>query len=386
MPLRLEGEERAAGCERVLELKTEKQTFRFAGVKTQPVLSVLRDFSAPVELVYEQPDEELAFLMANDSDAFNRWDAGQRLARAIMLRRLRGAAEQRSVARDLFLGALETMLADSTLDSALVAETIRLPSENELAGNFAEIDVDGIHRVHSEFAREIAVYLHDALHAACERHAGVSPEDEGANAMASRSLYNACLNYLVLAEDEQGRQNALQRLRHSRNMTEQIGALRALVHAGCDEAKLASEEFEKRWIDEPLVMDKWLTVQATAPLPDTVQQVARLLEHTCFDLHNPNRVRSLLGAFGEANPYGFHARDGSGYHLITDQVISLNRLNPSTAARLLSPLTRWRKYDSGRRALMRAELQRIAGLEDLSRNLYELVSRSLADTASKEMT
>ena len=160
-------------------------------------------------------------------------------------------------------------------------------------------------------------------------------------------------------------------------MTDQIAALAALVHSGCPEAELALARFAEQWSHDRLVMDKWFAVQASAPLDQTPQRVAELLDHPAFDLRNPNRARALLGAFGETNPYCFHAPDGRGYRILSDQVIKLNDLNPNIAARLLSPLTRWQRYDTERQVLMKTELLRIAELDKLSRNLYELVRRSL---------
>jgi len=197
--------------------------------------------------------------------------------------------------------------------------------------------------------------------------------------MGRRSLANTCLHYLVSGGNSDDRQLAVAQFSAADNMTDQLAALHGLVHSGSPEAELLLAQFSSQWSEDPLVMDKWFALQASAPLEETPQRVAELLKHPLFKLQNPNRARALLGAFGEANPYCFHAADGRGYRIISDQVIKLNDQNPSVAARLLAPLTRWRRYDEQRQALMKTELAKIAGLDQLSRNLYELVRRSLDD-------
>ena len=383
LPLRLEGEDEPVRGSRVLELKEEQRTFRFAGINKPPVISVLRNFSAPVALEFEQAPSELAFLMAYDTDSFNRWDAGQRLAAGAMLARLSGDDLTADLSESLYVEGLRATLMDEKLDAALVSQALSLPQESELAGQTSEVDVDGIHRVRSELMKLLATQLQAPLQSTCERHADWAAADFGAEATAGRSLFNTCLAYLVIAPNEIGPRTAFKRVEKGRNLTEQLGALRALVHAGCEDSALALGIFEKRWGRDPLVMDKWLTVQATAPVEGVAEHVAQLVRHPCFDLKNPNRTRSLLGAFGDANPFGFHSRGGEGYRLIGDKVIELDKINPSTAARLVAPLTRWQRYDEGRQDLMLAQLERIAARDELSRNVYELVSTSLEKSTKR---
>ncbi len=377
LPLRLEGEDRPAGTKRVLELTQAEQTFRFSDIGSAPVASVLRDFSAPVRLAFEQDDEELAFLMAHDPDPFNRWDAGQRLATKIMLGWLSAGTQAQRRAPEMYIGALAKTLADPALDPALVAMTLVVPSEQLLSGMLDVIDVEGIHNTREAMSDQIARRLRDQLLEAYQRAGSINAGDTGAPAIGRRSLANACLGYLVVGGRNEDRQLAVEQFSGAVNMTNQLAALTALVHVGCPEAELALAQFAEQWSGNRLVMDKWFALQASAPLDQTPERVSELLQHPLFNLHNPNRARALLGAFGEANPYCFHSRDGRGYRIIAEQVMKLNEPNPSVAARLLEPLTRWRRYDDERQTLMKAELSRIAELAQLSRNLYELVRRSL---------
>ncbi len=379
--LRLEGEQVSVSGSRVLELKDTEQTFRFADISVPPSLSVLRDFSAPVELLMERSDAELAFLMVNDTDPFNRWDAGEQLATRLILN-CRDSGTGNEHHPDCYLDALQAMLTDDSLDPAMLAEALKLPDENELSGRLAQVDVEAIHEAHQRFGQALVAALQPALARAFQRNADVAPDDGSPAASARRRLAGVCLDYLVLAPEDSWRQLALERVQQARNMTEQVGALRALVHAGCPEGEAAIEAFEQHWSQEPLVMDKWFSVQATAPLATTRARVEQLLAHPGFHLENPNRVRSLIGAYAETNHYGFHLADGSGYRLLAEQVLRLDGFNPSTAARLVGPLTRWHRYGEHRRAMMRAELMRMADVDDLSRNLYEQVSKSLDKAAA----
>ncbi len=373
LPLQLEGEPAPGDRTRVLEVRGREHTFRFSGLNSAPVLSVLRGFSAPVELEFERGPDELAFLMAHDGDPYNRWDAGQKLATKLMVGALAPPATESAAAQKLFVQSLSKTLQNPKLDPALVALTLALPDEAELAGQQERIDVEGAHKARAALEARLAEELREELRAAFERAASVEQP-------AMRSLANACLEKLVLV-DSYSRSIALERVQHSRNMTVQVGALSALVLAGAAEAEEAIAAFAEIWSGEPLVMDKWFAVQARAPFANTVERVSALLGHPEFDLFNPNRARALLGAFAEGNPYSFHEPDGRGYRLLATQVARLDGANPSTAARLVSPLTRWHRYDRGRRVLMRAELNRIAELEPLSRNLYEMVSKSLEKPA-----
>ncbi len=375
LPLDAEGR-----TETVLRLTEAEQRFVFEDLPARPLPSLLRGFSAPVRLEYPWSDAQLAFLMAHDDDDFNRWDAGQRLCERVLLA---GVEAQRAGHTepfpDLLREAFGRVLADRDRDPAFVAEALSLPGEALLAERMEVVDVDGIHVVRQALKRHLALALEADWLAAWEENRETRPDDLSAEALGRRRLLNLSLDYLVETGAETHRQRALEQYRAARNMTERMGALRALNAFPSPERSEALEDFGKAWKDDPLVMDKWFTLQAIAPFPETLDRVLSLMQHPHFSIRNPNRVRALVGAFVQSNPVGFHRRDGLGYRLLGDVVLELDRLNPQVAARLLRPLTRWRRYDETRAALMHAELERIMAREGLSRDVYEIVHHGLED-------
>jgi len=377
LPLRLEGEAAAQGTDRVLSVTQAEQTFTFVDVPEQPLPSLLRGFSAPVKLSFPYSREQLTFLMQHDSDGFNRWDAGQQLAVQVLQEMIAGQPLDTRLVE-----ALRTVAADESLDPAMVAEMLSLPSEAYLVELSEQADPGAIHGARRQARRAIAEALRDVLwqryrHAREESRA--TPYQASADHIARRSLQNAALGYLMLLEEPEARDAALEQFEHADNMTERLAALSALVNSGFEQEKAeVLARFHEEFKADPLVMDTWLSVQASSPLPGGLARVQALMENPVFTLKNPNKVRALIGAFANANLVNFHAEDGSGYRFLADQIITLNRLNPQIASRLLTPLTRWKKYGPARQALMRAELERILASGELSSDVYEVVSKSLA--------
>ena len=365
------------GSAQVLSLTEPEQTLVFDNVEGPVVPSVLRGFSAPVRLQLELGDSDLAFLMANDNDEFNRWNCAQQLAVNMILHLI----EDYNAARDLvidsaFLDAFRQVLLDDQLDKALAARVLTLPSEDYLAELMTVVDVDAIHRVRDFCRLAIAHQFHKELQQVYNQNQDAE-YDLSAEAMGRRSLKNLCLAYLVRLKQPEYLQLAVQQFQSAANMTDQMAALRALAHTECDERDQVLQQFYQRWKDDALVVDKWFTVQASASLPDTLQRVAELEQHEAFDIRVPNRVRSLYGAFSQANPVCFHDATGKGYAFLADCVKRLNTLNPQIAARLALPLIRWKRYDSNRQRLMKQQLQSIADMPDITRDLYEIVNRGL---------
>jgi aminopeptidase N len=377
MPLCLAGEAQASGTERVLALTQTEQSFVFVEVAEKPVLSILRGFSAPVKLDYPRPKEELEFLWRHDRDPFVRWDAGQSLISALLLPQLKSAAFQLDPTLEEGFRALLTAPLEDLSYTALL---LTLPEEDFLAELLEVIDVDGIHRVRQAAQHALAQALSEEFSACYVRHH--LPQEAYATSAAAigrRRLKNTCLSYLGCLES--ARAQVLEQFHQARNMTDQLAALRIIVHSGYPEQSECLAKFYQQWQSEPLVLDKWFAVQASSPLPGAVDRIQKLLDHPDFDLGNPNRVRAVLGVFGRQNPVGFHARDGSGYRLLTDYLLELDRLNPQLAARLAQPLTAWQRYDPVRQHFMRAELQRLLNTP-LSRDLFEIASKTLAVTKS----
>ncbi|MCY1398840.1 Aminopeptidase N [compost metagenome] len=381
--LRLQGEAAAAGTSRVLSVTEAEQTFTFVDVAAKPLPSLLRGFSAPVKLSFPYDRDQLMFLMQHDSDGFNRWEAGQQLAVQVLQELIVQHQQGNPLVLDQRLvTALGTVLANDQLDQAMVAEMLSLPSEAYLTEISEVADVDAIHAAR-EFARkQIADQLFDALNTRYRANRAVSRGTEyvaEAEHFARRSLQNIALSYLMLSGKSDVLAATLEQFDACDNMTERLTALAVLVNSRFEAERAKTlESFAEHFKDNPLVMDQWFSVQAASSLPGGLARVKALMQHPAFNLKNPNKVRALIGAFAGQNLVNFHAADGSGYRFLADLVIELNAFNPQIASRQLAPLTRFRKYDSARQALMRAELERILASGALSSDVFEVVSKSLA--------
>ncbi|OIO74952.1 MAG: aminopeptidase N [Zetaproteobacteria bacterium CG1_02_53_45] len=368
--LQLEGEVQPQGESRTLLLREREHSFTFINVRQKPLPSLLRGFSAPVELDYPYTADDNAFLMAHDSDAFNRWAAAQRLAMQTLLAMLEGSEPAAAVAT-----AFGRLLADTELDAALKAEAMMLPSEIDIAEATAPADPGRIHAVRETLRRTIASALSDELESCYRSLSQATGMDD--DAMQQRKLKNVCLAYLMSLRDERGIALAYKQFVTAANMTDQFAALALLADCDCDERVQALQAFAQQWSHEANVMDKWFAVQASSSLAGTLESVHALMGHEKFDLRNPNKVRAVIGTFAMRNPVIFHAEDGSGYLFVADHVLALDRLNPQVASRMVRSLMSWKRLEPKRSALMRAQLQRIAATDGLSGDVYEIVSKSL---------
>ncbi|MDP6535577.1 MAG: aminopeptidase N [Gammaproteobacteria bacterium] len=373
--------------DRVLNVVQLSQQFVFTGVVKKPVPSLLRSFSAPVRLNFDYSREELFFLMVHDSDGFNRWNAAQLLAIDVIheLQQCRLDGQPGDVPQiliDAYSGVLDSVLVPNELDKAMIAHLLVLPTEGSLI-ELAEIaDVDAIHGVREAIANSLAARLVDKFTAVYEANCSDAPYQADAASIARRALKNLALAYLVRTGGDEWIEACNEQFVTASNMTDRMAALRCLVNAESDRGKelaaLALQTFYEQWQHEPLVVDQWFVVQATCQLPHALDKVHQLLEHEAFDIRNPNKVRSLIGAFCGQNFTGFHAASGTGYEFLADRVLELDKLNPQIAARLLTPLTRWKKFDSGRQAMMQSQLQRIKAEAELSKDVFEVVEKSTA--------
>lgn len=371
----------ADNTHKVLELVEPEQTFVFTDVPERPVPSLLRNFSAPVKLDYAYATTDLLRIMTSDDDGFCRWDAAQQLGVASVQANLADS----TCTADALINAYSLLLDDSSLDPALVALMLDLPSEAYLGEQQAVIDVEGNHRARRSVQKQIAVALESKLSATylrCRKALAGLEESVDGTAVALRSLKNRSLVYLMLLERDQYRGWASEQFDRADNMTDVLSAMTALVHsefaALAQEKIRVLEDFFSRWQHEPLVVNQWLSVQAADPSPGALARVQTLLQSAAFDIRNPNKVRSLISVFANQNLTHFHAGDGSGYAFLAEQVLRLNQQNPQIAARLLAPLTKWRRFDSGRQALMKKQLARIAETQ-LSKDVYEVVNKSLME-------
>ncbi len=380
IPLRLAGgaAPRGGATTTVLQVTEARQRFTFTEVPAHPVPSLLRGFSAPVIVEFDYGDAQLLHLMAHDSDAFNRWEAGQALATRILLAGVDSirAGKPMAIPAD-FLEAVGRTLADGAKDPAFAAEGLQPPSEGYLAECMQVADPDAIHRARMHLMREAAVKYRTRFEAAFRHFSVAGPYSPDAAASGRRALRNAALGYVSVIDDPTARALAFLEFRRAENMTDAMAALGCLACSAGPERERALALFHDKWKDEALVMDKWFRVQATSCLPGTLERVKALAAHPLFDLRNPNRARALLHAFALDNPLHFHAADGSGYRWIAGQVVALDRLNPQVASRLARAFDRWKKYDAGRQAHARSALESIRGAEGLSGNVGEVVGRAL---------
>jgi len=377
--LKLEGEAEAGSQTRVLDVKEARSTFVFEDVPEKPVASLLRGFSAPVKLTASRSDDELSFLMAHDNDPFARWEAGQQLAAKLIL----GMVDERKAGRpmtvpDTFVDAVRRTLDDQRLDRALIADASSLPGIAYLGELMGEIDIDGLWAARELLRKTLAKRLADRWGALYEANRLSGAYRFEADDVGRRSLRNVSLSYLTAEDSRDARRRAALHFETATNMTDSVGGLMRLAELGGIEGQVALDRFYDRWKDQPLVLDKWFGIQAQAPSPDALDRVRKLLDHPAYDRKNPNKVRALVGAFAGGNPVRFHDAAGGGYRFLADQVIATDKFNPQIAARLVGPLGRWRRYDKSRQPLMKAELQRIVAEPGLSKDVFEIASKSLA--------
>jgi len=379
MPLRLEGEAGPNDTTRVLSLKEPQQRFTFVDVPSAPVPSLLRDFSAPVVLQLDYRPEELAHLMAHDSDPFNRWEAGQRLARNLLSEGIAAYRAGRAFAvPDSFVAAFSRVLADARHDPAFAAEALTLPAEVVIAEEMDIVDPDAIHATRNAVAAHLARALRADLIAAYGANTVSGRYSPDAASAGKRALRNLCLGYLMELADDDARGLAMRQFEHADNMTDAMAALSVLANCDCPERAQALDAFYAKWRGEPLVVDKWLRVQASSRLPGTLDEVRRLLGHPAFEITNPNKVYALIGGFVMGNHVRFHAAGGAGYAFLADQVIKIDVLNPQVAARMARAFDRWKRFDADRQASARAALERIRETDGLSKDTTEVVVKTLA--------
>jgi len=360
----------------LLEITRAEQQFVLKNIPSAPVPSLFRGFSAPVKLVFDYSDEELMFLMAHDNDGFNRWDAAQTLAQRLILSMVsqhqQGGSMQVS---DSFVNAFSrSMRAD--VDQALLAEVLMLPSESYLGDRMATADPDAIHLARQSLKKALAHALKDEMRQLYDDNHVTAGYELTTEAIGQRRLKNLLLSYLMSTGDEDSAAMCLDQFESGSNMTDVMAALTFIADSDLPRREQLLADFDRHWRHDPLVMDKWFSVQAMAHHSQVLGQIQQLMQHPAFSITNPNKVRALIGAFVMGNPVRFHAADGAGYRFLLDRVLELDPLNPQVAARMLRGLSRWQRYDENRQSLMRDQLQRILGAQ-VSSDVYEVASRSL---------
>jgi len=362
------------GKESTLLITKEKQSFTFDNINSQPIPSLLRDFSAPVILEYDYSDTDYAFLMQYDDNAFNRWAAAQALASNTII----NMVETPHVSTSTICSAFQTLLTDNILEPALKAEALSLPSLSDIQeawlAKHAFMNPVALFEAKENLQKILAQALQNDFLSTYQSMSNATGLSDAA--MQKRKLQNVCLSYLLALDDDM-LGVAYKQFENANNMSNQYAALSLLANQNCPQREQALKAFEKQWANESNVMDKWFGVQASAPLPDTLKHVKSLMQHAKFSMQNPNKVRALIGGFAMRNPKIFHTQDGSGYSFVAEQVLVLDKLNPQIAARMVRALMDWKRLEPKRKALMKEHLQRIADSKDLSGDVFEIASKSL---------
>ncbi len=378
LPLTLVGETTPGPTTRILEIRQGVETFCFAGVDAEPTPALLRCFSAPVKLTSPCRPNDLLLLAAHEADPFCRWEAGQLLATGV----LQGLMADHQGGGELsldpeYVAAFRTILTGGGADTAFRAEALTLPSESYLAEQMPVIDPDAIHAARQFVRRTLAEQLREEFLRVREGCHNLEPYRSDDGRGGERRLANLCLGYLAALNNPESINLCLEQFQGADNMTDVMGGVVPLASCDCRERRTAIDEFYGKWRHDRQVVDKWFSLQATSSLPGTLAEVKLLLEHPAFELTNPNRFRSLVGAFSQGNQVRFHQKSGAGYRFLGEQLHRLIPVNPQVSARLLSPFTRWRRYDPARQLLMKVELEKISALPHLPRDVYEIVAKSL---------
>ena len=379
LPLLLDGRPLARP---VLEVTQPSQSYVFSGVAERPVPSLNRGFSAPVKIALPLEPHELRFLAAHDADPFNRWQAVQTLAMSLLTANTAALRAQAPLREDEgLMDALAAILADSKLEPAFVALALTPPSEADIAREIGcDVDPDAIYGAREKLRAAIGERLGAALTDVHERMQTSAPYSPDPQSTGRRSLKNLCLGFLAATGRAEAIARAATQYRTADNMTDRMAALHTLsLHEGPERAR-ALDDFYTRYADDPLIIDKWLGLQAMIPEPSALDRVRALTTHPAFSMSNPNRVRALIGSFSHANHTQFNRIDGAGYDFVADTVLALDPKNPQVAARLMSAFRSWRALEPRRRERAEATLRRVAAVPSLSRDVNDIVARTLADS------
>ncbi len=383
LPLKLEGDSKDNLMNSVvLEIKNEKETFVFEDISDPPVPSLLRGFSAPVKLDFDYSNAELALLLANDTDKFNRWEAGQQLMIRVILEQVNRFQQKipLELSGDLLEAFQKILEHSSKNEPALLAQTLSFPTESYLGELMDVIDVVAVHESRKFVRRQLSKKLHHQFEKIYNENQEKGSYSIDTESMGKRSLKNVCLSYLAELNTPEVMQMCLNQFNKQENMTDVVGSLGVLTNIDCPERVAAFNEFEKKWNHNTVVMDKWFTLQAISNLPDTLQKVRELTMHNSYDGKNPNKIRALISAFSRFNQLCFHSFDGSGYEFLSEQILKLDPINPQTAARLVSVFNNWKKFEENNKLKMKEQLKRIVKTPKLSGDVFEIVSKALEKT------
>ena len=362
----------------IVELKQQQQSYVFKQLDTKPIVSLFRGFSSPVIVKQLQSLEQLAFLLNHDTDTFNRWEADQKMSSQIILALIKDIQQNKEMLLNpILVDAYRNVLQQQWDDLSYFSLLLDLPEENYLAGQMKTVDVEAIHQAREFVKKSLAEQLKSLFSDLYQQYHKDESGQFDSGAIGRRRIKNSCLSYLSTLETGIYYQLAEMQFATARNMTDQIAALSMIINSDNPDKQDCLEKFYQQWQNEALVIDKWFTLQASSSSADTFETVQALMNHSAFELTTPNRVRSLIGAFSQANQLHFHAANGQGYQFLADQVIALNAINPQVASRMVVALTQWQRFDENRQALMKKALEKIINTADISKDVYEIASKSL---------
>lgn len=357
----------------VLEIKAPRETFTFQSIQSHPIPSLLRGFSAPVKLHYEYKPEDLMVLVEHDTDEFNRWDAMQKLFIHCFQS---GIKQEKPHLSPEFIKVFKRVLESET-HPMLISQMLALPGESYLLDILTPINIDQLHALYLGVKHELAKVLKETFLTVYQRSHRSDDGRYHIDSIGRRALKNLCLDYLLSLKTPDVIALSKSQWKQAQNMTDRMGALQPLMNIDCPERTEALSDFYRQFENEALSIDKWFRLQAQSDLPDVIERIQTLLSHPKFDLKNPNRVRALIGSFTAQNLVHFHQMDGKGYQFLTDQILVVDKFNPMVSARLAEPLTQWRKMDEKRQLQIKQCLERLKSQKTLSKDVYEIVSKSL---------
>ena len=377
LPLNLNNEKNT-GQSGVFDIKDKETVLCFENIPKEPVPSLLRGFSAPVKVFFDYEKYDLRFLMSHDKDEFNRWDAGQRLSNIVIQEMIEDLNAGRTMG--VYVGLTEAfshVLSDKTADKSLITQAMCIPNEILLSELYSVVDPDAIHQAREFLCNTLAQTLKLDLLEIYQENNVQQKYTFDAESVGRRNIKNLCLAYLVRLNNEEVRGLAMQQYHNADNMTDALAALSCIVNIECDERNDILKDFYNKWQHDPLVIDKWFAIQARSTLPGALVEIKKLIEHTDFDIKNPNKVRSVVGSLSFGNPYVFHQVDGASYDFISDQIILLNDLNPQMSARMTNAFATWKRYDSARQEKMKAALEKILAHKTIAKDVYEIANKAL---------
>ena len=364
---------------KVLSLTQKEQTFVFDDLNEKPVPCLFRGFSAPVKYQYAYSDADLLHLISFSSDEFSRWDAGQTLFNKYLVKNV--LLKQSGKAFNLpslFIDAFIAVLTSDQLDPALIADMFEFITENGAMELFDTVDIEAIHEARNFILKELATQLQGEFEAIYEKHQLDTEYQPNTSDIAQRKLANCALLYIAKSDKKLANELVLKQISRANNMTDHLGALQAANSGKLECRDTVMAEFDDKWFENGLVMDKWFILQASLSNDSVLNNINQLFDHRSFDYSNPNRLRALVGGFVNNNSYYFHAIDGSGYQFLTEQLIKLNSQNPQVAARLITPLIQFKRLDNVRIGLIKSQLNRLLEIDNLSLDLFEKVTKALA--------